>query len=92
MKQLMNERKIKLRGGNDPKLFPIFLHFQDIGLNGSWLIKEQSEKSDNDLLINFVPEKETFDNCMLYSKSLFHLRNAYYFDEYLNLPFIFDLR
>lgn len=37
---------------------------QNIGLFGSYVRDEQSEKSDIDLLIDFSPEKETFDNFM----------------------------
>lgn len=36
----------------------------DIGLFGSYLRNEQSAKSDIDLLIDFEPEKENFDNYM----------------------------
>lgn len=36
----------------------------NIGLLGSYLSNEQSEKSDIDLLIDFEPEKENFDNYM----------------------------
>lgn len=35
-----------------------------IGLFGSYLRNEQSLKSDIDLLIDFAPEKENFDNYM----------------------------
>lgn len=35
-----------------------------IGLFGSYVREEQSEKSDIDILIEFEPEKETFDNYM----------------------------
>ncbi len=35
-----------------------------VGLFGSYLRNEQTEKSDIDLLIDFAPEKETFDNFM----------------------------
>jgi len=35
-----------------------------IGLFGSYLRNEQSAKSDIDLLIDFEPEKENFDNYM----------------------------
>lgn len=43
-----------------------FLGFgvRNIGLFGSYLRNEQSEKSDIDLLIDFEPEKENFDNYM----------------------------
>lgn len=37
---------------------------QNIGLFGSYLRNEQSENSDIDLLIDFDPEKENFDNYM----------------------------
>jgi predicted nucleotidyltransferase len=37
---------------------------QSIGLFGSYLRNEQSDKSDIDLLIDFEPEKENFDNYM----------------------------
>ena len=36
----------------------------NIGLFGSYLRNEQSEKSDIDLLFDFEPEKENFDNFM----------------------------
>ena len=35
-----------------------------IGLFGSYVREEQTEKSDIDILIDFDPEKETFDNYM----------------------------
>lgn len=37
---------------------------QNIGLFGSYLRNEQSDKSDIDLLIDFDPGKENFDNYM----------------------------
>ena len=36
----------------------------NVGLFGSYLRNEQSAKSDIDLLIDFEPEKENFDNYM----------------------------
>jgi uncharacterized protein len=36
----------------------------NIGLFGSYLHNKQSSKSDIDLLIDFEPEKENFDNYM----------------------------
>ena len=36
----------------------------DVGLFGSYLRNEQSLSSDIDLLIDFEPEKENFDNYM----------------------------
>lgn len=35
-----------------------------IGLFGSYLREEQSDKSDIDILIDFDPDKENFDNYM----------------------------
>jgi hypothetical protein len=35
-----------------------------VGLFGSYIRNEQSEKSDIDVLIDFEPGKETFDNLM----------------------------
>lgn len=35
-----------------------------IGLFGSYVREQQSEKSDIDILIEFEPEKENFDNYM----------------------------
>ena len=40
------------------------LGVRNIGLFGSYLREEQSEKSDIDLLIDFEPDKENFDNYM----------------------------
>ena len=37
---------------------------KNIGLFGSYLRNEQSDKSDIDLLIDFEPGKENFDNYM----------------------------
>ena len=37
---------------------------KNIGLFGSYLRNEQSDKSDIDLLIDFDPDKENFDNYM----------------------------
>ena len=40
------------------------LGIENIGLFGSYLRDEQSEKSDIDLLIDFIPGNENFDNYM----------------------------
>ena len=40
------------------------LGIRDVGLFGSYLRNEQSVNSDIDLLIDFEPEKENFDNYM----------------------------
>ncbi|HDR52431.1 MAG TPA: DNA polymerase subunit beta [Mariniphaga anaerophila] len=37
---------------------------REVGLFGSYVRDEQTEKSDIDILIDFDPEKETFDNYM----------------------------
>jgi predicted nucleotidyltransferase len=36
----------------------------DVGLFGSYVRNEQSKESDIDILIDFEPEKENFDNYM----------------------------
>jgi predicted nucleotidyltransferase len=40
------------------------LGIRDVGLFGSHINNEQSSESDIDLLIDFEPEKENFDNFM----------------------------
>ena len=40
------------------------LGVQNVGLFGSYLRDQQSDKSDIDLLIDFKPEMENFDNYM----------------------------
>ena len=40
------------------------LGIRNVGLFGSYIRDEQSSKSDIDLLIDFEPEKENFDNYM----------------------------
>ena len=37
---------------------------REVGLFGSYVRNEQTEKSDIDILIDFDPDKETFDNYM----------------------------
>jgi uncharacterized protein len=37
---------------------------REVGLFGSYVRNEQNEKSDIDLLVDFDPDKETFDNYM----------------------------
>jgi predicted nucleotidyltransferase len=37
---------------------------REVGLFGSYVRNEQTQKSDIDILIDFDPEKETFDNYM----------------------------
>lgn len=57
----------------DHILHTLFLHKDEfskfgictIGLFGSYLRNEQSANSDIDLLIDFEPEKENYDNYML---------------------------
>ena len=41
-----------------------FFGVQNVGLFGSYVRNEQTEKSDIDLLIDFAPEYENFDNFM----------------------------
>ena len=40
------------------------LGIRQVGLFGSYIRNEQNETSDIDLLVDFEPEKETFDNYM----------------------------
>jgi uncharacterized protein len=40
------------------------LGIKEIGLFGSYIRDEQSENSDIDILIDFEPDKENFDNYM----------------------------
>lgn len=40
------------------------LGVSDIGLFGSYVFDKQTDKSDIDLLIDFEPERENFDNYM----------------------------
>ena len=40
------------------------LGIRDIGLFGSYVRGEQSDKSDIDILIDFEPDKENYDNYM----------------------------
>lgn len=50
-----------------------------IGLFGSYVRNEQTDKSDIDLLIDFIPEEENFDNYMGfcdYIDSLFENENV----------------
>ena len=56
------ENILKTLKANKPK----FLKFGiiNIGLFGSYIRGEQSSESDIDLLIDFEPEKENFDNFM----------------------------
>lgn len=56
-----------------PDLFRFGVH--SVGLFGSYVRNEQTEESDIDLLIDFDPEKENFDNYMAlcdYLDSLFY--------------------
>lgn len=41
------------------------LGIREIGLFGSYLRNEQTEKSDIDILIDFEPSKETYDNYLV---------------------------
>jgi len=47
---------------NKAKLYK--LGIRQVGLFGSYIRNEQHETSDIDLLLDFEPEKETFDNYM----------------------------
>lgn len=47
---------------NKPELLRFGI--RNVGLYGSYLRGEQSEKSDIDILIDFEPDKENYDNYM----------------------------
>ncbi len=55
------------------------LGVKNIGLFGSYLREEQTNKSDIDILIDFSPDKENFDNYMAvcdYFEKLFKNENV----------------
>jgi predicted nucleotidyltransferase len=56
------ENILKTLKANKPKFSK--LGIINIGLFGSYIRGEQSSESDIDLLIDFEPEKENFDNFM----------------------------
>ena len=56
------ENILKLLKSNKSKLSD--LGIRNVGLFGSYIRNEQSSESDIDLLIDFEPEKENFDNYM----------------------------
>lgn len=53
---------LKLLKSNKHKLSEFGI--RNVGLFGSYIRNEQSSESDIDLLIDFEPEKENFDNYM----------------------------
>ena len=53
---------LKKLKSNNPKLKN--LGIKNVGLFGSYIRNEQSMESDIDLLIDFEPEQENFDNFM----------------------------
>ena len=56
------ENILKVLKANKPKFSKFGI--RNVGLFGSYLHNEQSSESDIDLLIDFEPEKESFDNYM----------------------------
>jgi predicted nucleotidyltransferase len=56
------ENILKILKANKPKFSKFGI--RNIGLFGSYIRGEQSSESDIDLLIDFEPEKENFDNFM----------------------------
>jgi predicted nucleotidyltransferase len=56
------ENILKTLKANKPKFSKFGI--RNIGLFGSYIRGEQSSESDIDLLIDFEPEKENFDNFM----------------------------
>ncbi len=60
----MTTRAIILKTLKASKLKLSKFGIRNVGLFGSYLRNEQSSESDIDLLIDFEPEKENFDNFM----------------------------
>ena len=61
----MTTRAIILKTLKANKLKLSKFGIRNVGLFGSYLRNEQSSESDIDLLIDFEPEKENFDNFMV---------------------------
>jgi predicted nucleotidyltransferase len=60
---LNKDEILKKLKSNKPNLLRFGV--SDVGLFGSYLRNEHSKESDIDLLIDFKPEEENFDNFML---------------------------
>lgn len=60
----MTTREHILKTLKSNKIFLAKFGIRNVGLFGSYGRNEQSNESDIDLLIEFEPEKETFDNLM----------------------------
>ena len=58
----METRENVLQNLKKIKSIIVNLGVDKVGLFGSYLRNEQTEKSDIDILIDFDPKKETFDN------------------------------
>jgi len=56
------DKILKTLKSNKPELAKFGI--RNVGLFGSYLYNDQSSESDIDLLIDFEPEKENFDNYM----------------------------
>lgn len=59
---ITKENILSILKKNKPEL--VKFGVSDIGLFGSYLSNKQTSSSDIDLLIDFLPEKENFDNYM----------------------------
>lgn len=60
---MLNKQIIKDKLINQKERLKSF-GIRQIGLFGSYVRNEQNSESDIDLLIDFIPEEETFDNFM----------------------------
>ena len=60
----MTSKEIILRKLKQHKHYLYPLGIREIGLFGSYIRDEQTGKSDIDILIDFEPEQENFDNYM----------------------------
>ncbi|MBW1786520.1 MAG: nucleotidyltransferase family protein [Deltaproteobacteria bacterium] len=64
MDKKANHREVIIRRIQAARDQLVFLGVRDIGLFGSFVRDEQTTLSDVDILVEFMPEKHTFDNFM----------------------------
>ena len=64
MNEKTNDKKLIFKRILDEQKQLAFYGVKNIGLFGSFVRGEQTPKSDIDVLVEFTPEKHTFDNFM----------------------------
>ncbi|MCD4771999.1 MAG: nucleotidyltransferase domain-containing protein [Bacteroidales bacterium] len=72
----MNKKTIKERLFKQKKRLKLF-GISQIGLFGSYVRNENNDKSDIDILIDFSPKDETFDNFISVSEIIENLFKGY---------------